>query len=339
MSKPVTVSCIVVNWNGGAMLRDCLASIAAQDLVDREVILVDNGSSDGSCAEAERAFPDITILRQTDNLGFAEANNRAMAAAKGELVALINNDVVLRPGWLRAMVAALRAHPEAGAAACLILQAARPELVDSAGVDFYSCATVQSWRDRLASDMRGGDHRPFGPVAAAALYRRRVLDAVGHFHPEYFCYYEDTDLAVRSVLWGYPTVYVPDAVALHRGSQTGKARSDFHVFHLRRNVEYLYWVDMVGYLAWLNLPLHLTYEALALAAALAQGQGSVVLKAKREAFAQRRWIWANRARLRRQLQQQGTLARAQRNLRRGAVFGLPLLAGLQKLWRGRKPEP
>jgi GT2 family glycosyltransferase len=336
MSKPVTVSCIVVNWNGGSMLGECLASIAAQDFAEREVILVDNGSTDGSCDEAERAFPGITILRQAQNLGFAEANNRALQVAEGELVALINNDVVLRPGWLRAMVDALHANPEAGAAACLIVQAQHPERVDSAGLAFYTCASVVGWRDQPASRLAAAAHRPFGPVAAAALYRRAVLDAVGHFHPEYFCYYEDTDLAVRSVLWGYPTVYVPSAVATHRGSHTGKARSDFFVYHLRRNVEYLYWVDMVGYLAWLNLPLHLTYEGLALAAALVHGQGSVVLRAKRDAFAHRRWIWATRQQLRADLERQGALGRAQRRLRQAAVFGLPLLSGLHTLWRAKR---
>jgi len=319
------------------MLRECLASIHEQDFADREVILVDNGSSDGSWEAARRDFPSIRILRQTENLGFAEANNRAMQVARGEFVALVNNDVVLRPGWLRDMVSTMREHPEAGAAACLIVQARDVERIDSAGFAFYSCASAHDWTDRPVPGKDHSEHQPFGPVGAAALYRRSVLDRIGHFRPEYFCYYEDTDLAVRLVLWGYRTVYVPSALAVHRGSHTAKARSDFHIFHLRRNVEYLYWVDMVGHLVWLNLPLHLAYEGLAFFGALLHGQAGVVLKAKREAWANRRWIWATRRQLRRDLEQGNLLRRAQANLRRSAVFGLPILNGLRNLRRGSKP--
>jgi GT2 family glycosyltransferase len=331
----VAVSCIVVNWNGGAMLHDCLASIHAQDFTDREVILVDNGSTDGSCEAAQRDFPEITILRQAENLGFAEANNLALKVTRGEFVALINNDVILEHGWLREMVNGLHARPEAGAAASLIVQAQDLEATDSAGFAFYGCATVQAWRGSPASSRACITHRPFGPVAAAAVYRRSALDRVGHFHREYFCYYEDTDLAVRLCLWGYPTVYVPAARAVHRGSQTGKARSDFFVFHLRRNVEYLYWVDLVGYLAWLNLPLHLAYETLALCGAVIHGQAGIVLKAKREALANWSWIARERRQLRRDLEQAGQLGPAQVRFRRASRFGLPALTGLRTLWRGR----
>jgi GT2 family glycosyltransferase len=334
----VTVSCIVVNWNGGTMLRECLLSIHNQDFTDREVIVVDNGSNDGSWEAVRRDFPDVTILLQTENLGFAEANNRALQVAGGEFVALINNDVVLEPGWLREMVNALRARPEAGAAASLIVQAQAPDRVDSAGFDYYVCASVQTWRGLSASGKDHASHHPFGPVAAAAVYRRSAVDRAGRFHREYFCYYEDTDLAVRMALWGYPTVYVPSARAVHRGSQTGKARSDFFVFHLRRNVEYLYWVDMVGYLALLYLPFHLAYEALALGGSLLHGQAGVVLKAKREALASWPWIASARRQLRQELEQAGRLGRAQADLRRSAVCGMPVLAGVRTLWRGPRRE-
>ena len=235
------------------------------------------------------------------------------------------------------MVDALRAQPEAGAAACLIAQAQDPERIDSAGFGLYGCGSVEAWKGSPISGKDNAAHQPFGPVAAAALYRRRALDCVGHFHREYFCYYEDTDLAVRLVLWGYPTIYVPAARAVHRGSQTGKARSDFFVFHLRRNVEYLYWIDMAGYLAWLYLPLHLTYEGLALGAALCHGQAGVVLKAKRAALANWRWVAAARRQLRQDLERAGQLGRAQAKLRHSAVFGLPVLTGLRTLWRGPRP--
>jgi len=339
VEQSVKASCIVVNWNGGAMLRECLASIHEQDFVDREVILVDNGSTDGSWEAAQRDFPEIVVLRESENLGFAEANNRAFRVARGEFIALVNNDVVLRPGWLREMVSALHAHPEAGSAACLVVQAGKTERIDSAGFDLYGCASVQNWRGCPASSKGNSSHRPLGAVASAALYRRSAVDRAGFFHPEYFCYCEDTDLAVRLVLWGHPTVFVPAALAVHRGSQTGKARSDFFVFHLRRNIEYLYWVDMVGYLAWLNLPLHLAYEALAFAGSLSHGQAGVVLRAKRAALENWRWVALSRRKLRQDLERAGQFERAQAGLRRSAVFALPLLQGLRTLWRAGRHSP
>lgn len=323
----IAVSFIVVNFNGSAVLRDCLSSIEAQTFGSSELILIDNGSSDGSCEAAEREFPGIKLVRYGENLGFAEANNRAIALARGEFLALINNDATLEPSWTERMVLALRQHPEAGAAACRTLQSAHAELLDSAGFAFYSCASVSTWKGSAARRFADAQHAPFGATASAALYRRSAVQAVGvPFHPEYFCYYEDTDLAVRLVLYGFSTVYVPDAIARHVGSHTGRDHSDFHLYHLRRNAEYLFWTDMVGYLAWLHLPLHLLYESLALAGALRSGQAQVVLKAKRDAFAQRRWIMATRRELAARLARERGLRRAQAELRRAIRVGMPVFA-------------
>jgi GT2 family glycosyltransferase len=329
----VTVSFIVVNWNGGELLRENLASIRAQLRADDEVLLFDNGSSDGSADDAARAFPEVKLLRSTRNLGFAEANNRALTAAQGELIALVNNDATLDAGWRDAMVDALHALPHAGAAACRTVQRADASLIDSAGFAFYTCGSTLAWRGLPSDAMASREHRPFGPVASAAMYRRAALQTVGLFHPEYFCYYEDTDLAVRLVLFGYETVYVPDAVARHLGSHSGQEQSDFHVYHLRRNVEYLYWVDMVGRLAWIHLPHHVLYETLALLGAVRSGQAQVVLRAKRDAIANARWVLRARRQLSAQLVERGATQSAQRNLLRAARHGLPLLARLDDLWR------
>jgi N-acetylglucosaminyl-diphospho-decaprenol L-rhamnosyltransferase len=328
-----SVSFIVVNYNGGSLLGRCLASIRNQTFADYEIIVVDNGSTDGSCNDAQGTFPALTFLRNAQNLGFAEANNRALQVAKGELIALINNDATLHPGWTQSMVDGLREHPLAGAAAGRTLQARNTELIDAAGFAFYSCGSVQVWRGLPARRLADPNHMPFGAHAAAALYRRSALDTVGHFHSEYFCYYEDTDLAIRLVLWGYPTIYLPEAIAYHLGSHSGKDRSDFHIYHLRRNIEYVYWVDMLGYLAWLNLPLHVAYESLALAGALLSGQLGVVLKAKRDAWNKRHWIAETRKKLAAELREQGKTDRAQANFWRAARFGLPISERLDDLVR------
>jgi GT2 family glycosyltransferase len=333
-----SVSFIVVNFNGGTLLSRCLASIRAQTFEDYEIIVVDNGSTDTSCEAAHHQFPDITLLRNAENLGFAQANNRALQVAQGALIALVNNDTTLDPGWTRAMLEGLRNRPDAGAAAGRTLRARHTELIDSAGFAFYSCGSASTWSGARADTFANRDHVPLGAVAAAAMYRRAALEKVGFFHAEYFCYYEDTDLGIRLVLWGYPTVYVPDAIAFHVGSHTGKDRSDFHLYHLRRNIEYVYWVNMLGHLAWLNLPLHIAYECLALGGALFSGQTRVLLKAKRDAWANRQWIAARRKELEAKLTTHGKTRQAQANLWRATRFGIPVAARLEDLQRSRPPR-
>lgn len=317
------LSFVVVNHNGGDLLARCLAAIADQSLRDFDVLVFDNGSTDDSLRCNEVHDARVRLLRADTNLGFAEANNRAIAATSGRYVALVNNDARLEPDWAAAMVAALEADPRAGAAAGKTLQAARPDLIDAAGFAFFGCSTCFCWRGAPAASLDGANHRPFGAVASAAVYRRAALADVGLFHPEYFCYYEDTDLAVRLVLHGYRTVYVDQAVAHHVGSYTGKERSAFHVYHLRRNAEYVFWCDMVGHLAWMNLPWHLTFEALVFGRAVIDGQGSVVLRAKLDALRRWRWIASERWRLTSALQARGSLRDGQRAMWAKMRLGLP----------------
>jgi GT2 family glycosyltransferase len=306
-------------------LAECLGSIARQDYPRLEVWVVDNGSSDGSDRLPKLSAAAVRVIRLGSNLGFAAANNRAISESAGELIALVNNDVVLDPGWVSALVEGLAQHPQAGAAAGRTLQAAHPELIDAAGFEFFSCCSAYSQRGRRADVAESARAQPFGPVASAALYRRAAFELVGGFVPEYFCYYEDTDLAVRLVLFGYDTVYVPEAVALHRGSFTVGAYSDFHVYHLRRNAEYLYWTDMVGPLALVHLPFHLLHESLSFVAALSAGRAGAVLRAKRDALGRAGWILAQRRALVRRLAEQGvTPSAARARLRRRMRVGLPI---------------
>lgn len=318
------VSFIVVNYNGGDMLGRCLASIGAQTLRDFELIVVDNGSSDGSHERIDRSDPRLHCLRFEENLGFAEANNRALTRCRGQYVALVNNDVTLHPDWSAALVVALDADPTLGAAAGRIVQMRDPSRLDSAGFEFFSCTAVFDYRGQPAHSMTDASYLPFGAVGSAALYRRSAIDRVGAFHPEYFCYYEDTDLAVRLVLFGYGTVYVPQAVAEHLGSATGRRQSDFHVYHLRRNCEYLFWVDMVGPLALTQLPFHALYELAAFVDAAARGQGAVVLRAKRDALRELPFIARERRKLAHALESADGVGRATQRLQAKMKVGFPL---------------
>ncbi len=314
MSTP-RISYLLVNYNGGPLLSEALESISRQTVDDHEVIVIDNGSQDKSWDIPFFNRPGWQMERLGRNAGFSEANNIAYARSRGSIIALVNNDVILDPTWAEKTLEAFE-DPDVHAVACRLLQMRNPGYLDSAGFDAYTCCTTEGWRDMPAGNFTGKAHEPFGPIASAAAYRRAAIEQVGLFHPEYFAYYEDTDLAMRLALFGLRCRYLDDAIGYHLGSATGKQYSDFHRYHLRRNVELLYWVNMVGSLVWWHLASHLAYEAFAFAGMMFRGQGPVFWRAKRDAFKMVPWIRRERKTLREQLRKTVGIAAAKRMLGR-----------------------
>jgi len=335
----IAVTFIVVNRNGGRMLADCLESIKSQTFQDCEVIVVDNGSTDNSWDLPGFDGARWRILRLANNLGFSPANNLALAESRGEFVALVNNDVILSPDWTANMLKAIGADAGSGSVACLILQRRHPDRIDSAGFAYHSCGTVTEWRGCPCNGFDYARHKPFGAVASAALYRRAALEKVGLFHDRYFAYYEDTDLAIRLTLHGYGCAFAHDATALHYGSATGVSRSPFHIFHLRRNIEYLYWVDMVGVMAFRCLLPHLLYECIAFACAIRDGRTTTFIHAKASFFRNLGWVLRERRKLRLSLSASGGLRLARRRLHvRMAPWWKALIVRWAEKRRQSKPE-
>ncbi|MBI3490805.1 MAG: glycosyltransferase family 2 protein [Acidobacteria bacterium] len=218
-----TVCVIVLSWNGRVVLTECLASLREQSLA-APVIVVDNGSTDGSQDLVRREFPEMTLIVNERNLGFGEGNNigiRAALESGAAYVALLNQDARADRRWLEALVHAARTDATVGAVASCITLHSHRTLLNSTGIlmNLSGCA----W-DRGFARVDGPQwHQPCDVLAAsggAALFRADALRRVGLFDAAYFAYYEDLDLAVR--LWeaGYRTVYAPDAQVTHRFSFT-----------------------------------------------------------------------------------------------------------------------
>ena len=218
------LSIVIVNWNSRDDLRACLASlVGTQTHRDLDVIVVDNGSTDGSVPMAAAEFPSCRVLAQSDNLGFAEGCNRGIDAATGEWVATLNNDCVAEPGWAQALVdAAARAPASCGMLQSLMLFLDRPGTINSTGIELTA---LGSGRDRHGDRSWPNDEskRPAGifcPTAGAAAYRRTMLDQIqlstGYFDRAHFMYFEDLDLGWRARLAGWDALYVPDSVVRHR---------------------------------------------------------------------------------------------------------------------------
>lgn len=235
LSAPL-VSVIIVNWNGKHLLVDCLESLRLQTFRDFEIILVDNGSADGSIDFVRKNFPEVILITLSENRGFAGGNNAGIRASSGHYIALLNNDTRTDPNWLEALVKAAASDPETGMWASKILSYDQPDRIDNVGLLLYWDGLARG-RGRLEVD-RGQYDRPeeaLFPSGCACLYRRKMLDVTGLFDEDFFAYADDVDLGLRGRLAGWGCRYVPGAVVYHKYSSSSSAYSPLKAFLVERN--------------------------------------------------------------------------------------------------------
>jgi len=217
------ISVVVVNWNRRELLRACLASLARQTGVEFETIVVDNGSTDGSAEMAAGEFGG-RVIRNTENRGFCAANNQGIAAARGEFIALLNNDAEAEPGWLAALERACAGRADVGMAASKVLVWEDPGRIDKVGHLIFPDGQNRG-RGSGAPDRGQYDREEevLWPDGCAALYRREMLERIGGFDEDFFAYGDDAELGLRARIAGWKCVYTPRAVVRHhRGSTLGK---------------------------------------------------------------------------------------------------------------------
>ena len=251
------ISVVIPNWNGQRWLAGCLAALTAQERAPGEVIVVDNGSRDGSLEYLNAEHPEVRVIALSDNTGFAHAANVGLHVASGDFVALINADVELSSDWVARMTAALEAHPEAASVACKMLSLTDPTIIDDAG-DVLRRDGVCEQRGRFGRDDGRWEAagEVFGACAGAALYRRAAVVEAGGFHEPYFAYLEDVDLALRLRLAGWTCRYEP-VVALHAAQSASDALPGGAAFLATRNTLVLvarFWpVRWLGYVLYRQL--------------------------------------------------------------------------------------
>ncbi len=222
MTRRLLTSVIVPTYNGAHLLPACLDSLARQTRPPDETIVVDDASTDETLALLAARYPWVRVVRLERNRGFVAAANRGMAEARGEIVVLLNNDTEAEVGWLEALVAPLEQDESLGFCASKLLLFDRRDHLHSAG-DSYSVGGVPINRGAWRRDDGRYDRpeRIFGACAAAAAYRRTMLQELGGFDPWFVSYLEDVDLSWRAQLLGYQCLYVPQARVYHRVSASG----------------------------------------------------------------------------------------------------------------------
>ena len=231
------ISILVVNYNGGEVLGETLSSLMELRSEWHELILADNGSTDGSLHRAMVGFAEIQALKLGANLGFGTANNRAAALATGDYLMLVNSDARPAPGCLSRLKSVLDRHPEVGLVSPYLRYPDGRRQFHWAPTTSVFGEAVQMVRNRFES--QPWVHRRFGRdrgwyTAACVLIRKTAFDAIGGFDEGFFLYFEDVDLCLRLRAAGWQLVDDPQASAVHiKGGSQAMAPSSAGGLHYR----------------------------------------------------------------------------------------------------------
>lgn len=243
MNPQPLLSVIIPNWNGKHFLTECIDSLKEQTFRDFEIILVDNGSTDGSAEFAEERYGEfIRVLRNKENLGFAGGNNIGIQAARGEYIVLLNNDTWADPHWLEELFKATQFDPPIGMWASKIYSYYKRNQIEAVGELIYwdglSRARGQFEQDR-------GQYKTmeeiFFPPGCGAMYRKGIFDEIGLFDEDFFAYADDAEVGIRARLAGWKCLYVPRAIIYHKNSGTGGQHSPFKAYYVERN---RFWITL-----------------------------------------------------------------------------------------------
>lgn len=295
MSLQPRVQIVIPNWNGRHLLPRCLAALADLDYESLTVVVIDNGSTDGSVGWLKARAAHVRVLTNSENQGFAYAVNQGIRQGDARYVVTLNNDTEVGTEWLESLVEVAETDRAVGMVASKMLFADRPRVINSAGI----CVD----RAGIAWDRLGGTRddpqaseteEVFGPCAGAALYRRAMLDEVGLFDEDFFAYLEDVDLAWRARRAGWRCLYAPKARVLHHHSATGKEGSPFKSFHLGRNKMWLLAKNYPFHRLWRYVPLVLLYDMLAVIYALAARGDVHALRGRLVGLSSWREMWRKR---------------------------------------------
>ncbi len=277
------ISIIIVNYNGKRFLENCLDSLARQTFAGAEILLVDNGSSDGSGDYVRKHFPSIILLPMTENLGFAGGVNAGIIKSSGEFIVTLNNDTVADPLMLEELVQPMMADPRIGmCGAKMVYPDGR---INSTALCISRSGAA--WDRGKGEEDRGqwdAKEPVFGPCAGAALYRRSMLEEIGLFDEELFLFMEDVDLAFRAQLAGWRCMYVPTAKVTHIHGGTAGTGTGTAVYYGNRNrLLYILKDFPVSMILW-SSPWIIGRTCIAIPYHIIKGNGGPVLRAVFDVF-------------------------------------------------------
>ena len=239
------VTIVIPNYNGEKYLKNCIQSVRDHTRIPYQLTVVDNGSSDRSIEEIEEAFPEVRVIRLDKNYGFCKAVNEGIRDSSTPYVLLLNNDTVIRKGFVENLLRAVERDEKIFSVEAKMLQYADPSRIDSAGTYYNALGWAYSAGKDKPSSRYTRKKYTFSTCAGAAIYRRELLEKTGLFDERHFAYLEDVDVGYRARIYGYHNTYCPDAVVYHVGSGTsGSKYNSFKVKMTGRNNIYLNYKNM-----------------------------------------------------------------------------------------------
>ena len=255
--KEITI--VIPNYNGKKYLRDCLMALVdgqEEDTPEFEVLVVDNGSTDGSVHMLVELWPNVRKILLKENTGFCHAVNVGIQAADTPYVILLNNDTKAEPGFVKGLYQAIQKNGKIFSVSAGMLMWDRPELVDDAG-DYY-CALGWAFARGKGKPVCRYEKpvQVFSACGGAAIYRRAVFEEIGLFDEAHFAYLEDLDIGYRARIRGYYNCYEPSAKVLHFGSaSTGSRYNERKTILASANNVYVIGKNMPLFQIIVNLPL------------------------------------------------------------------------------------
>lgn len=255
MEQPLDVSVIIVNWNTSSLLQDCLTSLFEQtrDIVF-ETIVVDNGSEDDSVAMVRRMFPQVALLENKQNRGFAAANNQGIRLARGRYVLLLNSDTVILDGAIQLTVQAADQYPAAGILGCRVLNRDRtlqptcfmyPSALNLLLSTTYLYKIFSGsrffGREKMSWWARDSEREVDVVTGCFMLVRKKLFDEIGLLDEAYFIYGEETDFCYRASQAGYVSLFTPVAEIIHIGGGSSKQMQVEMILQARASILRFIW--------------------------------------------------------------------------------------------------
>lgn len=311
------ITIIIPNYNGIKFIKGCLDSLLCQEpgTPDFRILVVDNGSEDGSPELIRREFPQIPVIALPSNTGFCHAVNVGIEASDTPYVILLNNDTKAMPSFVRNLYRAIEKRPGAFSVSAKMLMWDRPELIDDAGDQYCVLGWAYARGKGKPAKAYESPAEVFSACGGAVIYRRRILNEIGLFDEAHFAYLEDLDIGYRARLYGYKNYYEPSAEVIHYGSASSGSRYNrWKTTHASANSVYVIAKNMPLLQQIWNMPFLIPGFLIKFLFFCKKGMGILYLKGLGEGFrksfseaGKERRISSRRVCLRRYLSVQGQL--------------------------------
>jgi GT2 family glycosyltransferase len=252
------VTVVITNYNGKHFLEECFESLKNQSC-SFEVIIIDNGSDDGSCNYIADNYPQFKLIRNKNNLGFSKAVNQGIKSSKTDYIFLLNNDVVLEQDCISNLLKCIKSNSKYFAVASKMVEYKDRNRIDNAGDEYNIMGWTKIVGKEKSIDLYKNEREIFSACAGAAVYRREIFDTIGYFDENFFAYMEDVDISYRAHIYGYKCLYCPKAIVYHHGSGTSGSRyNKFKIKLAARNNIYVPYKNM----PWPQLTLNIIFLGL-----------------------------------------------------------------------------